>query len=613
MSELAALDGVSERANDGILPDEIGERLRAPGAIEGHAGKVRGARLVPPAGGYVILDTGEASKLVVDFHSALQEKFGFKRFYPGQEEVVTRVMAGHDTLAILATGAGKSLTYQLPALMLEGTTVVVSPLIALMKDQLDMLRERGITDVVALNSTLSEDQELRARARIASGTIRIAYTTPEKLEDRSFLELLQSIKVPLFVVDEAHCISQWGHDFRPAYLALGAVIRRLNRPTVLALTATATPAVREDILHQLGIDDVKPIVKGFDRPNLQYEARKADKEADKLKILSSLFTGRDALEGTGIIYTATIKNALEVQRFLTDTLGIPAAVYHSKLHKEDRTLVHECFMNETIRAVVATNAFGLGIDKSNIRFVVHYDLPGSLEAYTQEAGRAGRDGLLSRCILIYRMSDTRVQNYFLTGKYPDIEEVQRVFGTIEVFGDQEGGVSMTDLRKILQLPLTKLKVILALLKKSGFIEASGKSAYGLTEAVRKNRDLVLSLANYETKKSYDQSKLAMMLQYAEVTSCRRRFILNYFGEDFEVTNCGTCDNCLRTVTRAADLPAIGASTGGYKIADVVVHPKFGTGTVERAEKDLVTVLFPSVGYKTLLAKAVSRAEAAKIA
>ena len=263
-------------------------------------------------------------------------------------------------------------------------------------------------------------------------------------------------------------------------------------------------------------------------------------------------------------------------------------------------------MDESIRAVVATNAFGLGIDKPNIRFVLHYDLPGSLEAYTQEAGRAGRDGLPSRCILIYRMSDTRVQNYFLTGKYPDVEEVQRVFGTIEVFDSQPSGVSMVDLRKILQLPLTKLKVILALLKKSGYIQQPAKSSYALTEAVRKHRDLILNLANYETKKSYDQSKLAMMLQYAETVSCRRRFILNYFGEDFNVVNCGACDNCLRAMRRVS---TSARSTGGFRIADLVQHPKFGVGTVERAERDLVTVLFPGVGYKTLLASAVSRAEA----
>ena len=551
---------------------------------------------------------------VVDLRAALREKFGFESFQPGQEEVVSRVVAGQDTLAILATGAGKSLTYQLPALLLPGTTVVVSPLIALMKDQLDMLRELGITEVVALNSTLSEDQEAAAIERIRARNIKIVFVTPEKLEDEAFTQLLRSIEVPLFVVDEAHCISQWGHDFRPAYLALGHVIERLGHPTVLALTATATPAVREDILHQLGIPAVKPIVKGFDRPNLIYDVRRAEKESDKLKILKNLFQN-DELEGTGIIYTATIKNALEVQKYLQDHLDIPAAVYHSKLQKQDRTSVHELFMDEHIRAVVATNAFGLGIDKPNIRFVVHYDLPGSVEAYTQEAGRAGRDGLPSRCILIYRMSDTRVQNYFLTGKYPDIEEVQKVFGTLEIFGAQEGGVSMTDLRKILQLPLTKLKVILALLKKGGFIETTSRSMYGLTEAARKNRDLVLNLASYETKKSYDQSKLAMMLQYAETTSCRRKFILNYFGEDYDTGNCGACDNCLRAAASQARRPAtmvhgeVSIAPGGYRIADIVFHPKFGQGTVERAEKDLVTVLFPSVGYKTLLASAVSRQEA----
>lgn len=544
-------------------------------------------------------------KTTVDLRAALREHFGYDSFNPGQVEVITRVLEGEDTLAILATGAGKSLCYQLPALLLTGTTVVVSPLIALMKDQLDMLAERGITATVALNSTLSEEQEMAAVARIASGQMKIVFVTPEKLEDDAFVSILQRLAVPLFVVDEAHCISQWGHDFRPAYLNLGKVIGQLGHPTVLALTATATPAVREDILAQLGIPSVKPIVKGFDRPNLRYEVKRAESESGKLKILRELFQNGQ-LDGTGIIYTATIKNALEVQKHLQDELNLPVAVYHSKLQKHDRTAVHELFMGEAIRAVVATNAFGLGIDKPNIRFVVHYDLPGSVEAYTQEAGRAGRDGDPSKCVLIYRMSDTRVQNYFLTGKYPDIEEVQKVFGTLEIFGGtQEGGVSLTDLRKITQLPLTKLKVILALLKKGGFIENSMRSKYVLIAAALAQRDRVLNLANYDTKKKYDQSKLAMMLQYAETTGCRRRFILNYFGEDYPAETCGACDNCLqghRVLT-----------SSGYRIADVVYHAKFGQGTVERAEKDLVTVLFPNVGYKTLLASAVSREPAQKIA
>ncbi len=541
--------------------------------------------------------------LKVRLEQALHKLFGFESFHPGQLEVISRVAEGRDTLAILATGAGKSLCYQLPALLFDGTTVVVSPLIALMKDQLDMLRERGYNNIVALNSSLSEEQEANARRRIARGEIKLVYTTPEKLEDETFLALLKSIDIPLFVVDEAHCISAWGHDFRPAYLALGQVIAMLGHPTVLALTATATPAVREDILIQLGIPNTKTIVKGFDRPNLRYEVMRADNEAAKLKTLKELFRD-DRLPGTGIIYTATIKNALEVQKFLHDHLNLPAAVYHSKLQKHDRISVHELFMGEAIRAVVATNAFGLGIDKSNIRFVIHYDLPGSIEAYTQEAGRAGRDGQLSRCILIYRMSDTRVQNYFLTGKYPDIEDVQKVFGTLEYFGGQKDGVSLADLRKISQLPLTKLKVVLALLKKAKFIETRARARYGLTEGALKNRELVLNLTNYETKKAYDQSKLAMMLQYAESRSCRRRFILNYFGEDFDRVGCGACDNCLRVARSAvAVAPAVAS---GFRIADIVSHPKFGQGTVERTEKDLVTVLFPSVGYKTLLASAVNR-------
>jgi len=546
----------------------------------------------------------------LDLHEALTKHFGYKHFYPGQEEVIRRVLEGSDTLAILATGAGKSLCYQLPAMLLPGTTIVVSPLIALMKDQIDMLADAGIGSTIGLNSTLSDEEEAAHLVTMASGNLKLIYVTPERLEDEAFVEVLKRLRVPLFVVDEAHCISQWGHDFRPAYLNLGRVIAALRHPTVLALTATATPAVREDIITQLGIQTAKTIVRGFDRPNLVYEVVRASSEIEKLRALRVKLEG-ELRNSLGIIYTATIKNTYAVSEWLRDELGIEADVYHSKLQKAERERVHNHFMSENVKVVVATNAFGLGIDKPNIRFVIHFDLPGSVEAYTQEAGRAGRDGLESLCLLLYRQSDTRVQNYFLTGKYPDVEEVQKVFGTLTYFDAQENGVSLSELRKILQLPLTKLKVILALLKKAGFIQNVTKSTYGLSPVFKSKPDLKLNLASYETKRSYDQSKLAMMLQYCETRSCRRKFILNYFGEDFDEPNCGACDNCR---ARLAAGPAPFAAddelspAGEFRIGDVVHHPKFGQGTVERSERDLVTVLFPSHGYKTLLATAVRREE-----
>jgi ATP-dependent DNA helicase RecQ len=550
----------------------------------------------------------------IDLTEALSRHFGYGKFYPGQEEVIKRVMEGKDTLAILATGAGKSLCYQLPALLLPGTTVVVSPLIALMKDQLDMLAEAGISSTIALNSTLTDEQEIDHLEQVARGHLKLIYVTPERLEDESFVDVLKRLHVPLFVVDEAHCISQWGHDFRPAYLNLGRVISALGHPTVLALTATATPAVREDIVTQLGIPHTKPIVRGFDRPNLVYEVIRAGSDDEKLRVLRKKIEGPLAGQ-LGIIYTATIKNTYTVSEYLRTQCGVEAEVYHSKLQKADRDRVHDRFMSEEVKIVVATNAFGLGIDKANIRFVVHYDLPGSVEAYTQEAGRAGRDGLESLCLLLYRQSDTRVQNYFLTGKYPDVEEVQKVFGTLQYFERQQNGVSLSDLRKISLLPLTKLKVILALLKKGGFIQNVTKATYGLAPRLKTQPDLQLNLASYETKRSYDQSKLAMMLQYCETRSCRRKFILNYFGEDYDLPNCGACDNCRSGQTAAQGVQAAAAlnqegliEAGGFRIGDTVFHRKFGQGTVERFERDLVTVLFPSHGYKTLLAGAVTREE-----
>src|SRR5579864_7732082 len=251
----------------------------------------------------------------IDLNEALRRHFGYKQFQPGQEEVIKRVLEGKDTLAILATGAGKSLCYQLPALLLPGTTVVVSPLIALMKDQLDMLADAGISGTIALNSTLTEDEEASHLDRIEGGNLKLIYVTPERLEDEAFVDIIKRLHIPLFVVDEAHCISQWGHDFRPAYLNLGRVIAALGHPTVLALTATATPAVREDIVMQLGIPNAKPIVRGFDRPNLVYEVARAGSDDEKLRILRRKIEGPLA-DQLGIIYTATIKNTYTVSEYL---------------------------------------------------------------------------------------------------------------------------------------------------------------------------------------------------------------------------------------------------------------------------------------------------------
>ena len=550
-----------------------------------------------------VLSAKVAGETMIDLEQALLKNFGFSTFFGGQREIIERVLSGQHTLAILATGAGKSLCYQLPALLLEGTTVVVSPLIALMKDQLDMLSGLGISDVVALNSSLSEEEEKSMLSRVTSGSVKLLFVTPERLEDANFVALLGQLKVPLFVVDEAHCISAWGHDFRPAYLALGQVVKRLGSPTLLALTATATPAVRDDILHQLGIPQVKPIVRGFDRPGLRYEVFRAEHDSDKLSYLKKIF--RESPNEPAIIYTATIKNALLVQHALRETCENPVGLYHSRLQKNERIAMHELFMNDAVRIVVATNAFGLGIDKPNIRYVIHYDLPGSLEAYVQEAGRAGRDGNPSRCIMLYRTGDTRVQKYFLNGKYPSVEDIQRVYRTFEYFMQQAQGVSVNDLRKIVQLPISKLRIILASLKRAGIIMNATRSHYQLSPEVVEKSDHAVSLISSESKRAYDQSKLEMMLQYAESSSCRRRFILNYFGEEDLRETCGSCDNCLRrTVHVRRAEPESHPHHATFRISQQVLHPRFGEGSVERVERDLVTVLFPDIGYKTLLASAV---------
>ncbi len=357
--------------------------------------------------------TTKASTTHAPPHATPQELLGrfwrFQHFRYGQEEVIQAVLKGADTLAVMPTGAGKSLCYQLPALMLPGLTLVVSPLIALMKDQVEVLLWRGI-QAAYINSSLTPAQNAYTLAQVKAGAIRILYVAPERFPSEEFTALLHTIPISLFAIDEAHCVSQWGHDFRPDYLNLNRSIAALpTRPVILACTATATPEVQDDIVTQLGLKAPKVFVRGFDRPNLTFLAASGLDEYDREKLLVHT---AETLQGAGIVYAGTRRRAEELSALLVDH-DIPALAYHAGMKTEERKGVQDAFMAGKVRVMVATVAFGMGIDKQDIRFVIHAHMPSSLESYYQEAGRAGRDGNPALCLLLHAYKDRRLHEYFI--------------------------------------------------------------------------------------------------------------------------------------------------------------------------------------------------------
>jgi ATP-dependent DNA helicase RecQ len=354
----------------------------------------------------------------------LAERFGHAQFRPGQEEPLKSILCGHNLLVVMPTGSGKSLLYQLSALLEDGITLVVSPLIALMKDQVDELERKGIP-ATFVNSSLSlEEQRSRLQA-CGQGRFPLLYVAPERFRSAEFLAWLQRIQVSRMAVDEAHCISQWGHDFRPDYLRLKRFREQMGRPPVLALTATATPRVQQDIIESLGLQagEVDVHVHGFDRPNLALRVVSAYTEAEKLDFLADFLSRQP---GSGILYTGTRKMAEKVAAAL-HSVEPHIGVYHAGLEAEDRSRAQEAFLSGRDRVVVATIAFGMGIDKPNVRFVVHFHYPGSVEQYYQEIGRAGRDGIASRCVLLYSPQDRFLREYFIDLNYPGPELVEQVY------------------------------------------------------------------------------------------------------------------------------------------------------------------------------------------
>ncbi|XZE54882.1 RecQ family ATP-dependent DNA helicase [Planctomycetaceae bacterium SH139] len=356
--------------------------------------------------------------------SNLLGRFGLQTFRPGQDQVVKSVLSGEDVLCVMPTGGGKSLCYQLPSLALAGTTIVVSPLIALMKDQVDSLAELGIAAAL-INSSLSMAQQNEAMRRMGNGEFDLVYVAPERLRNGRFLEAVAQANVSLLAVDEAHCISEWGHDFRPDYARLGQFRQRyLGDVQTIALTATATPTVRDDISRLLNLRSPRMYVTGFARDNLRFEVQqcKGDREKDAW-LVDYLATQN----GAGIIYAATRKRCEELAGWLPEKCRRPIGVYHAGMEPAQRQHVQEQFMAGKLSAIVATNAFGMGIDKSDLRYVVHYNMPGTLEAYYQEAGRAGRDGKPSECALLFSYSDRHIQEFFIENRYPTAVLVRKVY------------------------------------------------------------------------------------------------------------------------------------------------------------------------------------------
>jgi ATP-dependent DNA helicase RecQ len=481
----------------------------------------------------------------MDPQQALEKYFGFREFREPQGEVISGILNGEDVFVVMPTGGGKSLCYQLPAILRDGVTVVVSPLVALMKDQVDALVTKGLSATL-INSTISGGEQQQRIRRMREGEFKLVYIAPERFRSRSFLQALGQITIGLFAIDEAHCMSQWGHDFRPDYFRLGSVLEELGRPQVAAFTATATPEVRTDIVHRLGLENPSIFVAGFARPNLRFVVTETEREPDKYNRLRDLVRRHR----TGIVYCATRKRVDLVSEELR-SWGVRVVSYHGGIDDAGREEAQNQFTQNNCDVAVATNAFGMGIDRADIRFVVHFEIPGSLEAYYQEAGRAGRDGEPAECELLFNYADTRVQDFFIDGSNPSVELIRNVYLLLRNMANERGEVeqSIRDIAARIDHENNDMAVhsAITILDRHGVIDRydiPGKRIRGtrLLQRDLQPLQLPIDIPALREKEKRDRGKLKAMVEYAYGRECRQKIILRYFG-DPDLTACGACDVC----------------------------------------------------------------------